>query len=747
MISNKLLARAEELLGTRCKPFTEVDPFNKGNTVEGLIGIHSDHRYGSLFITSINGFDEEQLIFATPKLHYPFDKVGRYDFPSAQTIETYTKLDGTNIFMFRYTAQGRTYTSYKTRLRPFLASLGRFGDFLDMWKEMLLNYPDIPKLFLTNPQMDGFSFELYGSLNRHLMKYSVALDTALLFAIKGDAEVIPPSWLNLESLALPVVTLESKITGNYVWEYEQSQETMNAALKDTDVGLEGQEGTVWYLLTKDGAWLQLKCLDGRSRILTKFGWRTLWSIITHTNEDVEVLSLNEATRLYEWKKVIARYRTPIDKQKLIRVGLKHSPNVARNFAGINVTEDHPFLTSDGWKPAKDLREEDKILTGEPAPNNLQMEIFDGTMLGDSCIPNTTRDTRVRFEHIDIEYARLKEAVFSSLGAKGHAMDRTKYNPNSHKSWIVAIPSAIWISQQRERWYTPDGKFVPKDLELTPLLAAVWYMDDGHLQVKGTSCHIILATNGFSKEDVEFLSVKLAAWEIENVITTQNTICLNTKAAKRFLERISPFVPPEMNRKILTPQFQPELWDVGETVLGYDSPVFGPASTPSSDRTVFCIDVEDNHNFVTKGGVVHNCKPEQIENIHWAAGGIPKLMLKATAYNVLESEPELTKEALVSLLLEEFTQEHIDASIIRIEGVLEEVKVELEFQDRVARALEKLIPPGSLIDYELTLPDVMRFLSKHFERGEMSAVYHHATVLLEKEFGSQFFTRDRMCGGE
>ncbi len=400
MISNKLLERAEELLGTKCRPFAETDPFNSSNMVEGCIGIHSDHRYGALFITSINGIPEEQLIFATPKLHYPFDRVGRYTFPSAQTIETYTKLDGTNIFMFRYTSRGRTFTSYKTRLRPFLASLGRFGDFLNMWKKMLLEYPDIPKLFLTNPQMDGFSFELYGSSNRHLMRYSVDLDTVLLFAIKGEGEVVPPSWLSLKDMAVSVATLESKVTGNYVWEYEQSQETMNSALKDTDMGLEGQEGTVWYLLTNDGAWMQFKC-----------------------------------------------------------------------------------------------------------------------------------------------------------------------------------------------------------------------------------------------------------------------------------------------------------------------------------------------------------KPEQIENIHWASGGIPKLMLKATAYNVLESEPEITKESLVNLLLEEFSQEQIDASVARIEAILEEVKTELEFQGRVSVVLEKLIVPGSLVDYELTLPDVMRFLSKHFERGEMSIVYHHATTLLEKEFGPQFLTRDRMCGGE
>jgi len=30
--------------------------------------------------------------------------------------------------------------------------------------------------------------------------------------------------------------------------------------------------------------------------------------------------------------------------------------------------------------------------------------------------------------------------------------------------------------------------------------------------------------------------------------------------------------------------------------------------PRPDRTFFCIDVEETHNFVTAGGVVHNCRP-------------------------------------------------------------------------------------------------------------------------------------------
>ncbi len=76
-----------------------------------------------------------------------------------------------------------------------------------------------------------------------------------------------------------------------------------------------------------------------------------------------------------------------------------------------------------------------------------------------------------------------------------------------------------------------------------------------------------------------------------------------------------------------------------------------------------------------------------------------------------------------------------------------MRIELEFQDRVGVALEKLLPPGDMMEEVLSIPDVMRFLSKHFERGEMSAVYHHAMILLERTLGPNFFNRLPMSGGE
>ena len=44
------------------------------------------------------------------------------------------------------------------------------------------------------------------------------------------------------------------------------------------------------------------------------------------------------------------------------------------------------------------------------------------------------------------------------------------------------------------------------------------------------------------------------------------------------------------------------------VLYDDVEVEDITDKPRTDITFFCIDVEETHNFVTAGGVVHNCRP-------------------------------------------------------------------------------------------------------------------------------------------
>ena len=57
------------------------------------------------------------------------------------------------------------------------------------------------------------------------------------------------------------------------------------------------------------------------------------------------------------------------------------------------------------------------------------------------------------------------------------------------------------------------------------------------------------------------------------------------------------------------QFDPTLLEPGPRMTLYDeADVEDVTERKRTDTTFFCIDVEQTHNFVTAGGVVHNCRP-------------------------------------------------------------------------------------------------------------------------------------------
>ncbi|MBI3097144.1 MAG: hypothetical protein HYY93_02695 [Planctomycetes bacterium] len=115
-------------------------------------------------------------------------------------------------------------------------------------------------------------------------------------------------------------------------------------------------------------------------------------------------------------------------------------------------------------------------------------------------------------------------------------------------------------------------------------------------------------------------------------------------------------------------------------------------------------------------LLFKCKPESVEAVHWA-GGINKPAVEATCWNLLETQDTLTFDALLPLLLEEYTQEEIDGFRLYIDEVLRSVTEQLAFRNRVLAEYAAL---GLSIDSDKA--GVMRTLSSRFARSEMKKVY-------------------------
>ena len=236
------------------------DPFNLNNYLTGYITIDQGDHYGQLLLTHINGMKcKEQVIYSTPKMHYPFSKIGNFYFKFLdRSAPVYDKLDGTNILGFRYIYRRKTYLSYKTRINPILLN-GRYGNFYSMWCEMLNRYPNIVKAI---KEYDiNFSYELYGILNKHLILYPIRLDTKLLFGLDKftGAIILPDEFKNL----LPVINKDCEIQPSYFFpdfykkirgEIEAMNDYSNLELEE----IKGSEGRVIYIKENE-QWKQWKC--------------------------------------------------------------------------------------------------------------------------------------------------------------------------------------------------------------------------------------------------------------------------------------------------------------------------------------------------------------------------------------------------------------------------------------------------------------------------------------------------------
>ena len=237
--------------------FDVVDPFND-TTIRGFLSNRPDHRYGALVITHVNDKPTPQTVFATPKLHYPFNKLGEFIFPPIREIEIFEKFDGTNVLAYRYhDSENHGYTTYKLRLYPVLRN-GRFGAFLDMWSEMLTRYPVIPELVEINDC--SLSFELYGKRNVHLIIYEEALNCALLFGINERGIPLFPS--TLEARDVPLAASYGKLEAGK--DPIEAYNRIRAEIEDKNEQVEddkitGSEGTVWYVLTEKNETVLFKC--------------------------------------------------------------------------------------------------------------------------------------------------------------------------------------------------------------------------------------------------------------------------------------------------------------------------------------------------------------------------------------------------------------------------------------------------------------------------------------------------------
>lgn len=281
MEQNMDILRAMDIFGVKeneLKKFGVEDTFNPPNRLYGFMCTRADHRYGSLVLFQVNGQECEQIIYGTPKLHYPFDKNGTYIWPDVREARGWDKLDGTNVLAYTYWYGAKKYITYKTRLTPVIQD-SQFNPFRQMWLECLDNNSWIERLILANENYN-LSFELFGFRNQITIKYDASLDVKFLFGVRReDSAVKPPDTLILVAgTKLPtafgqmiVTAMDTKMA--LTVQYNRFRENMSELNKD---GL-FQEGMVIYAHVGEPSWVMFKC---KPEEIEKIHWAASGSIPT-----------------------------------------------------------------------------------------------------------------------------------------------------------------------------------------------------------------------------------------------------------------------------------------------------------------------------------------------------------------------------------------------------------------------------------------------------------------------------------
>lgn len=344
-----------------------------------------------------------------------------------------------------------------------------------------------------------------------------------------------------------------------------------------------------------------KCLDPRTKILTEDGYKTIQNMYA-TKYEGQVWSYNEKFEIFEQKRVLNYSKTKLNNRKLFKIILDCKKHDKRNYGAI-ITEDHEILTKEGYKEVRNLNKTDKINTGTYLPNKEIYSALIGTLLGDSSI---TKSNFLSCSHSKKQEDYL-DFKFNIISENWHKKESKCNVKGKSYSYIKGHFSELYLRNLRSKLYPKGEKTITKEIlkDYNIISLAFQYMDDGYLrQEKYFSSEI--ATCGFDKKSLKLLSDHIKKMGFDHNITKDNRLYFTVKQTKKLSKAISKYVPKCMEYKLLPEDRNKEKHEFNYLRrIYYDA--FKLKEYKPKQKSVYDITVQDNENFLTESGVIHNCR--------------------------------------------------------------------------------------------------------------------------------------------
>ena len=362
------------------------------------------------------------------------------------------------------------------------------------------------------------------------------------------------------------------------------------------------------------------CFDYGSRVVLADGSTEMIGKIVNQRLPVEVLSYDPVVGAIVPKRVVNWFDNGKTDQ-FLRVTVAKPGRNGR--AGLGCTANHLIRTPNGWREAGELKVGDRVL--EAVPHHLsdfQWEALRGTLMGDGALSSTRNGHAGRFRYShgqkQTSYADWKASLFANLGSSRHvrADGVVTYD-------FAPLPE---LAPLRQGVYVDKKKIFDDDYlkHLSPLSLALWYMDDAHFAIRskglqkrtaGLTGRAEICVEAMDPATRERLVAYLAdTWGVSAKLVTSGArknavlIFANDETAKLHA-LIAPFVHPSMEYKLLPayrgrfavePHFTPMRYELVALPV---TDIHVKPPTRSMHR--FDIEVEDSHNYLVDGVVVHN----------------------------------------------------------------------------------------------------------------------------------------------
>jgi len=362
------------------------------------------------------------------------------------------------------------------------------------------------------------------------------------------------------------------------------------------------------------------CLHPRSSVQFADGTRMRISKVVNEKIDKKVICMIDGK--FEERPIVGWYRTKLGNRYYMRVGYE---NGRYRRTGTWVTNDHEIFTPNGKVRADNLRNGDLILTKKDAPNEKQMALIVGTLLGDA---HLTSESAYRTELRMIHHKGQIEWIF----LKTIALDRIGQNGSR---WIRSMDGAINFESRssqallnlREMFYSNKKKIVPYDLVsryMSPELLAAWYLDDGSRSNHGAA---VIYTQSFSRIDCEYLCQKLVEYGIKCHVREYKRyggsgciIHISPIGLTYLSQKIGHLVPQSMRYKLAdkAPEFDENSWNLGKSTQDAARAIIEHGAPPHDGpaRWAYCVDVEEAHNFFSGNVLVRNCYWDHEPRMPW-----------------------------------------------------------------------------------------------------------------------------------